>query len=214
MLQLLPGIKTMIRNGLSRPARGPPVRLQKKAEKYDRGGPEARRLRRHGRALPHRRRPARAGRRRAGAGAAGGSTKIGRVQKSPKDLVREFHEAFNLDVRSTPTQVSPVLAAHRQDLLAEETAEVGEASLDGDICHIANELADVVYTAYGTALVYGIDLDAVIAEVHRANMSKLGPDGRPVLRADGKVMKGEHYQAPDVASVLFPHGSPGIIDVT
>lgn len=123
------------------------------------------------------------------------------VHTSPIELVREFHRAFNLDVRSTPTQVSAALAAHRQGLLAEETAEVAQASVEGDICHIANELADVVYTAYGT-LVYGIDLDAVIAEVHRANMSKLGPDGRPVLRADGKVMKGEHYRPPDAASVI------------
>lgn len=60
--------------------------------------------------------------------------------------------------------------------------------------------------AYGTALVHGIDLDAVIAEIHRANMTKLGPDGRPLLRADGKVLKGEHYRAPDVAGVLREQG--------
>ena len=59
---------------------------------------------------------------------------------------------------------------------------------------------------YGTAAVHGIDLDAVIAEVHRANMSKLGPDGRPVLRADGKVLKGDCYTPPDVAAVLRAQG--------
>lgn len=129
---------------------------------------------------------------------------------SPAGLVREFHTAFGLDVRSVPAEISPAHAAHRQDLLAEEVAEVAEASAEGSLAHLAHELADVVYVAYGTALVHGIDLDAVIAEVHRANMSKLGPDGRPALRADGKVLKGEHYRAPDVAAVLRDQGwSPG-----
>ncbi|MFJ4847742.1 MULTISPECIES: MazG nucleotide pyrophosphohydrolase domain-containing protein [unclassified Streptomyces] len=125
---------------------------------------------------------------------------------SPAGLVRAFHTAFGLDVRSAPAEISPAHAAHRQDLLAEEVAEVAEASAEGSLPHLAHELADVVYIAYGTALVHGIDLDAVIAEVHRANMSKLGPDGRPALRADGKVLKGEHYRAPDVAGVLRAQG--------
>jgi predicted HAD superfamily Cof-like phosphohydrolase len=58
----------------------------------------------------------------------------------------------------------------------------------------------------GTALVYGIDLDAVIAEIHRANMTKLGPDGMVARRAAGKVLKGDHYRAPDVGAVLRRQG--------
>ena len=49
---------------------------------------------------------------------------------------------------------------------------------------------------------YGLDLDAVLDEVHSSNMTKLGADGRPIRRADGKVLKGPGYRAPDVASVL------------
>ncbi len=101
-----------------------------------------------------------------------------------------------------PTEIAPELAQHRQDLLNEEVTEAAEAVREGSLEHLAHELADVVYVAYGTALVHGIDLDAVVAEIHRANMSKLGPDGRPTRRADGKVLKGEHYRAPDVAAVL------------
>lgn len=112
------------------------------------------------------------------------------MQPSPASLVREFHRAFGLDARSTPTEVSPELAAHRGELLAEEAAEVAEVSVTGPLDRLAHELADVVYVAYGTALVHGIDLDAVIAEVHRANMTKLGPDGRGARRDDGKVLKG------------------------
>ncbi|WP_190121395.1 MazG nucleotide pyrophosphohydrolase domain-containing protein [Streptomyces inusitatus] len=126
--------------------------------------------------------------------------------QSPAVLVQEFHHAFGLDARTTPSEIPPELAAHRHELLAEEVAEVEEVSVAGPLDSLAHELADVVYVAYGTALVHGIDLDAVLAEVHRANMSKLGPDGAPVLRADGKVLKGDHYRAPDIAEVLRRQG--------
>lgn len=112
------------------------------------------------------------------------------TQASPASLVREFHLAFGLAARTVPTEVSPELAAHRGELLAEEAAEVAEVSVTGPLDRLAHELADVVYVAYGTALVHGIDLDAVIAEIHRSNMTKLGPDGRVARRADGKVLKG------------------------
>ncbi|MEU6284660.1 MazG nucleotide pyrophosphohydrolase domain-containing protein [Streptomyces sp. NPDC047028] len=128
------------------------------------------------------------------------------MSSSPARLVRAFHHAFGLDARTRPAEVSPELAAHRGELLAEEAAEVAEVPVDGPLDRLAHELADVVYVAYGTALVHGIDLDEVIAEIHRANMSKLGPHGQVARRADGKVLKGEHYEAPDVAAVLRRQG--------
>jgi predicted HAD superfamily Cof-like phosphohydrolase len=128
------------------------------------------------------------------------------MSNSPADLVREFHLAFGLDARTRPQEVSPDLAAHRGELLAEEAEEVAEVAVEGPLDRLAHELADVVYVAYGTALVHGIDLDEVIAEIHRANMSKLGPDGQVARRADGKVLKGEHYRAPDVSAVLRRQG--------
>ncbi|MBN0046437.1 hypothetical protein JS756_20495 [Streptomyces actuosus] len=128
------------------------------------------------------------------------------MSSSPAELVREFHRAFGLAARTTPTEVSPELAAHRGELLAEEVAEVAEVEVAGPLDRLAHELADVVYIAYGTALVHGIDLDQVIAEIHRSNMTKLGPGGQVSRRADGKVLKGEHYEAPDVAAVLRRQG--------
>ncbi|MGW2618125.1 pyrophosphohydrolase domain-containing protein [Streptomyces sp. NPDC001500] len=128
------------------------------------------------------------------------------MSSSPADLVREFHRAFGLDVRTTPTEVPQPLAEQRKNLLAEEAAEVAEVSESGPLDRLAHELADVVYVAYGTALVHGIDLDAVLAEIHRSNMTKLGPDGRVARRADGKVLKGEHYRVPDVSAVLRRQG--------
>ncbi|MFF9818080.1 MazG nucleotide pyrophosphohydrolase domain-containing protein [Streptomyces sp. NPDC014006] len=132
------------------------------------------------------------------------------MSTSPADLVRQFHLAFGLDARSRPTEVPLALAAHRGELLAEEAAEVAEVSVTGPLDKLAHELADVVYVAYGTALVHGIDLDQVIAEIHRSNMTKLGPVGQVSRRADGKVLKGESYEAPDVAGVLRRQGwEPG-----
>jgi predicted HAD superfamily Cof-like phosphohydrolase len=55
---------------------------------------------------------------------------------------------------------------------------------------------------YGTALTYGIDLDSILREVHRSNMSKLDSDGKPLTRDDGKVIKSGQYFPPDIVSVL------------
>jgi len=121
---------------------------------------------------------------------------------SPADAIREFHTTFDLARNDVLTWPPTELAELRQRLLVEETVEVGEAVAGDDLASIAQELADVVYIAYGTALTYGIDLDAVIAEVHRANMSKLDANGRPLCRADGKVAKSDRYQPPDIRGVL------------
>lgn len=86
----------------------------------------------------------------------------------------------------------------RKRLLREELDEVIRALDSGDVLNLAQELADLVYVAYGTAIAPGIDLDAAVSEVHRANMSKRDPDGRFLVRADGKILKGPHYRPPDM----------------
>ena len=122
---------------------------------------------------------------------------------SPFRSVGAFHEAFGLPVRRRPTADIPTEeAVLRQALLDEEVDELRVAVGEGDVVGIADALADIVYIACGTAHAYGIDLDAVMAEVHRSNMTKLGADGRPVHRADGKVLKGPSYEPPQVAAVL------------
>ena len=108
--------------------------------------------------------------------------------------VAEFHMAFNLPVRQVPSaEIDPALARLRIALLGEEAGEFVAASGKGDLAGIADALADIVYVVYGTALTYGIDLDAVLREVHRSNMSKLGSDGKPFIRDDGKVLKSGKY---------------------
>ncbi len=115
----------------------------------------------------------------------------------------EFHRVYGLPISAEPTvEVGSDQVSLRQALIEEEVAELSAAALAGDLTGIADALADIVYVAYGTAHVYGIDLDAVLDEVHASNMTKLDEHGRPLRRADGKVLKGPGYRPPDVAAIL------------
>lgn len=126
--------------------------------------------------------------------------------KNPLDTaaaVAEFHKAFNLPVRESPsTEIDDELAKLRVALLEEEVGEFVTASQKADLIGIADALADIVYVIYGTALTYGIDLDSVLREVHRSNMSKLAENGKPLIRADGKVLKSDQYFPPNIAAAL------------
>ncbi|RJF44973.1 GNAT family N-acetyltransferase [Actinomyces sp. 2119] len=141
----------------------------------------------------------------------------------PEALVRRFHHVYELPVRTDGPCLDRPSLGMRMSLVAEEFAELTGAVYgadaraeveaayaravrcdDGtrDTVGAADALADLVYVIYGMALETGIDLAAVLAEVQRSNMSKLGEDGRPVYREDGKVLKGPGYFPPDVAGVL------------
>ncbi len=115
--------------------------------------------------------------------------------------VRAFHEAFGLGVATSPDP-RPDTWQLRVALLREEFEEYVAAAEAGDLEGVADALADMTYVIYGTACEYGIPLDDVLNEVHRSNMSKLGADGQPVRRDDGKVLKGPAYSPPDVARIL------------
>jgi predicted HAD superfamily Cof-like phosphohydrolase len=116
-------------------------------------------------------------------------------------MVREFHTTYGVPIRNVPI-ADPPDSDLRTRLLAEEVQEYYDAVEAGDVVEVADALADIAYVVFGTALVHGIDLDAVLEEVHRSNMSKLGDDGQPVCREDGKVLKGPRYFRPDIARVL------------
>ncbi|MGH8901959.1 MAG: MazG nucleotide pyrophosphohydrolase domain-containing protein [Egibacteraceae bacterium] len=117
--------------------------------------------------------------------------------------VAAFHVAFDLPRQNRPSiDIDESLAKLRIALLQEELDEFVAAVAARDLVGIADALADIVYVTYGTAVTYGIDLDLVLGEVHRANMSKLEGDGRPLKREDGKVIKSDRYSPPDVAAVL------------
>lgn len=122
---------------------------------------------------------------------------------TPQEMVREFHEAFGVAVADAPLNSIPLeLRGLRESLVREEFNEFLDALWSGDMVEIADALADLTYVVYGTAVSLGIDLDAVLEEVHRSNMTKLGEDGQPIFRADGKVLKGPNFQMPNIIEVM------------
>lgn len=141
----------------------------------------------------------------------------------PEALVRRFHHVYGLPVQTDGASLERESLDMRMSLIAEEFSELvgavygraaraeiessyrrAVAADDGtrDTVETADALADLIYVIYGMALETGIDLAAVLAEVQRSNMSKLGADGKPVYREDGKVLKGPDYFPPNVEAVL------------
>ncbi len=118
----------------------------------------------------------------------------------------EFHRALGDPVPDAPVDALAGMVTDPELRLArDELDELAAAVAADDVVGAAHEMADVIYAVYGYAARNGIDLTAVLAEVHRANMSKL--DGGPVILPSGKVIKGPNYRYPDVAGVLARQAS-------
>ena len=118
------------------------------------------------------------------------------------ELAGQFMEAFGQEVLTKPTLPEPELAKLRLELIREEVEELNVGIEGMDIVEIADALTDILYVVYGAGHAFGIDLDTCYAEVHRSNMSKLGEDGKPIYREDGKVMKGPDYFHPNLKDIL------------
>ena len=115
--------------------------------------------------------------------------------------VREFHDAVGIE--TPPAPVAAPSWPQRAAMIREELEEYETAARAGDVDGIADALADLLYVVHGTALVHGIPLDEVFAEVHRSNLTKPVP-GEP-LEAGAKAPKPPGYRRPDVAGVLDRH---------
>tara|TARA_R100001443_G_scaffold102087_1_gene110158 strand:- start:22488 stop:22892 length:405 start_codon:yes stop_codon:yes gene_type:complete len=118
------------------------------------------------------------------------------------ELVGDFMEAFGQKVELDPTWPDFDTRELRLELIAEELDELSDAVADRDMIQIADALTDLLYVVYGAGHAFGIDLDECFQEVHSSNMSKLGPDGRPIYREDGKVLKGPKFFEPDLENIL------------
>ena len=118
------------------------------------------------------------------------------------ELVGDFMQIFGQDVKDVPDFPDLKTQELRYDLISEELAELREAMDADDIVEVADALTDILYVVYGAGHAYGIDLDCCFAEVHASNMSKLGEDGKPIYRDDGKVLKGPKYFEPNLEYVL------------
>jgi predicted HAD superfamily Cof-like phosphohydrolase len=114
--------------------------------------------------------------------------------------VRDFHVAFGVEIGDSWTKEER--RALRVRLITEEFHEYVDAEICNDKVLVADALADLLYVIHGCALEYGIPLDLVFAEVHRSNMAKLGPDGKPLLRPDGKILKPDGWTPPNIAGIL------------
>lgn len=125
-----------------------------------------------------------------------------KAQPGPFAQVKEFHQAYGQPVGKDPYWPNADRMALRLALIDEEVAEFKDAYAQGDLTNAFKELADIQYVVNGAAVEMGGNLDDVFADVHTSNMSKLGEDGKPIYREDGKVLKGPNYQAPDVTSAL------------
>jgi predicted HAD superfamily Cof-like phosphohydrolase len=118
------------------------------------------------------------------------------------ELVQNFMSAFGQEIKDEPVLPDWNTCALRLDLITEEVKELEVALANENLIDIADALTDILYVVYGAGHAFGIDLDACFEEVHRSNMSKLGQEGKPVYREDGKVLKGPDYFDPDLASIL------------
>jgi len=112
--------------------------------------------------------------------------------------VKTFMETFGQMVRTKPRFPDEKTMQLRYDLIKEETNELEQAMETKNLKEIADALTDILYVTYGAGYAYGIDLDKCFKEVQRANMSKLGEDGKPIYNEKGKVMKGPNYSAPNL----------------
>lgn len=118
------------------------------------------------------------------------------------ESVGVFMHSFGQTVKTKPELPSEEVQKLRYELINEELAELLDGMKNKNIVEIADALTDLLYVVYGAGHAYGIDLDRCFNEVHRSNMSKLGADGKPVYREDGKVMKGPAYSPPDLETIL------------
>ena len=116
--------------------------------------------------------------------------------------VGKFMETFGQEVQTSPKIPKYATQMLRLSLILEEYTELEDAIAEGHMEGIADALTDILYVTYGAGHAFGIDLDKCFEEVQRSNMSKLGADGKPIYRDDGKIMKGPNYSEPDLRKVL------------
>ena len=121
------------------------------------------------------------------------------------DAVKEFNEAFKIKYsKNQKADLDESTIDLRYRLMQEENNEYLEAARKKDLVEIADALGDKLYILCGTILAHGLQdkIVEVFDEIQRSNMSKLSADGTPVIREDGKILKGPNYFKPNIKSIL------------
>jgi|TARA_B100000530_G_scaffold333430_1_gene281424 predicted HAD superfamily Cof-like phosphohydrolase len=130
--------------------------------------------------------------------------------EKPINSVKKFHDAFNIDVSVSPTVDLPLNKIKlRFKLMSEENKEYFEAAKNKDLIEIADALGDMLYILCGTILTHGMQdkIEEVFNAIQDSNMSKLGEDGKPIYRKDGKVLKGPNYFKPNLKKIFREHNN-------
>ena len=125
--------------------------------------------------------------------------------KKELDSVKLFHKKFNIDYLNEPTANIPEeLKQLRFKLMEEENLEYLKATRENDLVEIADALGDMLYILCGTIISHGLQnkIEEIFQEIQSSNMSKLGKNGKPIYREDGKVLKGPNYFKPDIKKIL------------
>ncbi|MCC1484500.1 nucleoside triphosphate pyrophosphohydrolase family protein [Winogradskyella immobilis] len=121
------------------------------------------------------------------------------------DSVKAFHTSFKIGHRETPkADLGTNKNTLRFNLMKEENEEYFEAAQNNDLVEVADALGDMLYILCGTIIEHGMQhkIEEVFEEIQRSNMSKLGEDGQPIYREDGKVLKGPNYFKPNIKAIL------------
>ena len=116
--------------------------------------------------------------------------------------VKNFMKTFGQEVKEKNEFPDKKIIQLRYELIKEELEELNQAIKDKDMKEVADALTDILYVTYGAGHAFGINLDDCFDEVQKSNMSKLGPDGKPIYNESGKVMKGPNYFEPDLNKIL------------
>ncbi|MBP2833490.1 nucleoside triphosphate pyrophosphohydrolase family protein [Aquimarina sp. U1-2] len=119
--------------------------------------------------------------------------------------VQEFHTAFKIGYKNEPVaDLGAQKNLLRYKLMREENEEYLEAAQNNDLVEVADALGDMLYILCGTIIEHGMQhkIEEVFNEIQRSNMSKLGEDGEPIYREDGKVLKGPNYFKPNIKEIL------------
>ncbi len=125
--------------------------------------------------------------------------------KNKIEAVKAFHSAYKLGYRETPkADLGLEKNLLRYKLMREENEEYLDAANNGDLVEVADALGDILYILCGTIIEHGLQqkMEEVFDEIQRSNMSKLGSDGEPIYREDGKVLKGPNYFKPNIKEIL------------
>lgn len=124
--------------------------------------------------------------------------------KKQLDAVAKFHEAFDQKIAKWPQHLTLNEYELRHRLMEEENLEYLQACDAHDIVAIADALGDQMYILCGTILKHGLQhiIEDIFDEIQSSNMSKLGEDGKPILREDGKILKGPSYFKPNIEKFL------------